>query len=249
MSSPASLPVRLAFVHGAGCTPASFGRSFVDSFGFASNGAPLATAFALPGRLGDARPADSVGAFADGVASSIASAFGDADIVLCGHSMGGAVALDLALRRDGLRVRGVVMIDSGSRLRVAPAIFERLADDFAAASRWLAGMFFADPTQERVDAAVADMALVGQEQTIRDFRACDAFDAGERLHELAVPLLAVTGERDEMTPPKYAQSLADRVQSGSSRIIAGAGHFAMVERPDDVAGAIAAFAAALAPTR
>ena len=243
--------MRFVLIHGAGCTPASFGSSFVTRLAGA-------VAFALPGRLGDMRPADSVASFATAVGSSVAAAFGDEDVVLCGHSMGGAIALELALRAGAAgsavaagagNVRGVVALDSGSRLRVAPVIFERLEADFTAACADLARMFFADPSSERFDAAVADMATVGQEQTIRDFRACDAFDAGERLHELPVPLLAVTGERDAMTPPKYALSLADRVPSGSARIIADAGHFAIVERPDDVASAIAAFAAALPPRR
>ncbi|HEY3676601.1 MAG TPA: alpha/beta hydrolase [Candidatus Tumulicola sp.] len=237
----------MAFIHGAGCTPAAFGSSFVARFAGAR-------AFALPGRLGDSRRLDSVASFADAVTSSVAEAFGDEDVVLCGHSMGGAVAMEIALRTSALgspggvgSVRGVVAIGSGSRLRVAPVIFERLAADFPSASRELATMFFASPSVERVDAAVADMAEVRQEQTIRDFRACDAFDAGARLQELSVPLLAVTGDRDAMTPPKYALSLADRVPSGTARIIDGAGHFAMIERPDDVASAIAAFAAALPP--
>jgi 3-oxoadipate enol-lactonase len=238
--------LRLVFIHGAGCTPAAFG-SFVGLFAGAF-------AVALPGRMGDSRRADSVEAFADTVAASVAAAVGAEDVVLCGHSMGGAVALELALRGVGGvggvgSVRGVVALGSGSRLRVAPVIFERLASDFPAASRDLAKLFFADPSNERIDAAVTDMAEVGQEQTIRDFRACDAFDAGERLPELSVPVLAITGEQDAMTPPKYALSLADRVPSGTARIIAGAGHFAMVERPDDVASAIAAFAAALPPRR
>ncbi len=168
--------------------------------------------------------------------------------MLCGHSLGGAVALELALRHSG-RVRGVVMLDSGSRLRVAVSIFEDLASDFPAAAARLAQFFFASPGAARVDAAVADMLTVGQEQTIRDFRACDAYDAGPRLEQLGVPLLAVTGERDVMTPPKYALSMVDRVPSGTARIIPDAGHFAMIERPDDVAGAIAAFAAALDPQR
>jgi pimeloyl-ACP methyl ester carboxylesterase len=161
--------------------------------------------------------------------------------------MGGAVALELALRGVA-GVRGLVLLGSGSRLRVAPTIFERLEADFPAAARELAGWYFADPTAKRVEAAVSDMLLVGQAQTVRDFRACDAFDAGPRLHELRVPVLAVTGERDVMTPPKYAQSLADRVPLGSARIIAGAGHFAMIERPDEVADAIAAFAASVRAT-
>jgi 3-oxoadipate enol-lactonase len=234
--------LKLVFIHGAGCTPAAFG-SFVGRFGSAS-----AFALALPGRLGDWRRADSVEAFADAVAASVGAALGDEDVVLCGHSMGGAVALELALRGVS-SVRGIVALGSGSRLRVGPVIFERLEADFPAASRDLAHMFFADPSSERVDGAAADMAEVGREQTLRDFRACDAFDAGERLPELSVPLLAITGDRDAMTPPKYALALADRVPSGAARIIADAGHFAMVERPDDVASAIAAFAAALPPRR
>jgi pimeloyl-ACP methyl ester carboxylesterase len=223
----------LAFVHGAGCTPAAFG-DFPQRFAGS-------VTLALPGRCGDASSPSSVEAFADFVAGSLAG-FGD-DIVLCGHSMGGAVALEATLRGGVTGIRGLVLLGSGSRLRVAPAIFEQLEADFAAAARRLAGWFFADPTPERLDAAVADMLVVGQAQTVRDFRACDAFDAGPRLHELRVPVLAVTGARDAMTPPKYAQSLADRVPSGSARIIPDAGHFAMIERPDEVADAIAAFAA------
>jgi 3-oxoadipate enol-lactonase len=225
------------FIHGAGCTPASFG-DFPQRF-------PGSQVPALPGRCGVAGQPASIEAFADAVEGVIA---GRDDAILCGHSMGGAVALEVALRGVS-GVRGIVLLGSGSRLRVAPAIFEQLDADFEAASRQLAQWFFAEPTPERVAAAVADMSVVGREQTIRDFRACNAFDVGERLHELAVPLLAVTGERDAMTPPKYAQLLADRVPSGMARIIPGAGHFATIERPNDVAGAIAAFAAAPGPQR
>jgi 3-oxoadipate enol-lactonase len=220
------------FVHGAGCTPASFG-SFPSRFAGS-------VTLALPGRCGDASEPSSVEGFADFVAAAV-SGFGGGGVVLCGHSMGGAIALEVALR-GVVGLRGLVLLGSGSRLRVAPAIFERLAVDFPAAAGELAGWFFADPTPERLATAVDDMLLVGQAQTVRDFRACDAFDAGPRLHELRVPLLAVTGERDAMTPPKYAQSLADRVPLGSARIIPDAGHFAMIERPDEVADAIAAFA-------
>jgi len=85
------------------------------------------------------------------------------------------------------------------------------------------------------------MRAVGAAQTLRDFRACDAFDRIERLGEVSLPLLALTGEQDVMTPPKFAQALADRVPGAQARIVPQAGHLAMVERPGDVNEALRAF--------
>ena len=56
--------------------------------------------------------------------------------------------------------------------------------------------------------------------------------------KLGVPLLAVTGDRDVMTPPKFAQWLADRVPGAAARIVAGAGHLVMIERPAETNAAI-----------
>jgi len=45
------------------------------------------------------------------------------DAVIVGHSMGSAVALEMALAHPD-RVRGLVLVGSGARLRVAPAILQ-----------------------------------------------------------------------------------------------------------------------------
>ncbi|HUN28947.1 MAG TPA: alpha/beta hydrolase, partial [Alphaproteobacteria bacterium] len=71
--------------------------------------------------------------------------------------------------------------------------------------------------------------------------ACDAFDRIGQLAEVTLPVLAVTGERDVLTPPKFAQSLADRIPGASARIVPRAGHLAMAERPGEVNEALRAF--------
>jgi len=222
--------VKLVFVHGAGCTGAVFAPQNVAF--------PDSIALTLPGHTTPGSPA-TIDEFADAVAAELRAR--DLDrVVLCGHSMGGGIALELALRREP-RVCAIVMLDSGARLRVAPAVLEGLERDFDAAVEQLAQHFYAQPTPERVNASVAMLRAVGRAQTLRDFRACDAFDRLARLQEVNLPLLALTGELDVLTPPKFAIALADRVPGASARIVPGAGHLAMAERPGDVNDALRAF--------
>ena len=223
----------LVFVHGAGCTGASFEHQTAY---FAQSSAPN-----LPGH-GCAGDAHSVADFSDFMEAYLAE-HRLREVILCGHSLGGAIALEVGLRRND-RVRALVVLGSGSRLRVAPAFLEGLRNDFEATTCTLARSMFAAPTAQRVDDVVATMKLAGS-QTVRDFEASNAFDVTERLAQLAVPLLAVTGANDVLTPPKYAEFLAGRVPRGQVRIIPGAGHLVMVERSAETNDAIGDFVAKL----
>lgn len=220
----------LLFIHGAGSTNEVFTAQTAH---FADAHAPN-----LPGHLTPGEP-DSILEFAAFVAGYV-ERNGLRDVVLCGHSMGGAVAIQCALERT-VPVRALVLLGSGARLRVAPAILEGFQRDFPVTARQVAGYFFANSSRERVEWAASTMERIGPAQTLRDFRACDAFDALERLGEISVPTLALTGESDKMTPPKFAQALADRVPGARARIVPSAGHFVMVERPMETNDAIRTF--------
>ncbi len=220
------------FIHGSGSTGSVFAAQ-TAAF-------PGSYAIDLPGhRTPPLQGPVSIVAYADAIEREL-EARGIEGAVLCGSSMGGAIALEVGLRANP-RVGAIVMLGSGSKLRVAPALFESLEGDFEAGVRGVVPMFFADRSPAMIDSSVAEMLLVGQAQTVADFRACDAFDATERLADLAVPLLALTGEQDRLTPPKFAAFLADRVPGAEARIVAGAGHLAMVERPDETNAALRAF--------
>lgn len=223
----------LIFLHGAGCTGAVFDRQMAAF--------PAAQAPNLPGHGVPGAPrtiADFAAAAADAVRRC-----GDEEVVLAGHSMGGAIALELAISGDLPQLRGLVLIGSGARLRVAPAMLVGLQQDFEATIAGIAGFFYADPTPEQLAESIAAMRATGPEQLLADFTACNAFDAFDRLDRVTVPALALTGDADRMTPPKYAQALADRIPGGQARIIEGAGHFVMRERPAATNAAISAFLA------
>ncbi|MBV8637433.1 MAG: alpha/beta hydrolase [Candidatus Eremiobacteraeota bacterium] len=225
---------QLVFIHGAGCTPSVFAQQLAA---FPGSTAPL-----LPGHGTPGEPA-TIAEFADAVALTLER--NDLhDVVLAGSSMGGAIALELALRREP-RVRAVVLLGSSGKLRVAPAIFDAIDRDFPGAARMLAGYFYAQPTEELLERSVAEMLAVGQAQTRRDFEACNTFDVLDRLGEIDVPLLVLSGEKDAMVSPKFSLAVADRVSGAQARIVEGTGHLLFIERPDDTNDALRTFVSSI----
>jgi len=222
----------LLCIHGAGFTGAVF-DPMLAAF-------PGLVAPDLPGH-GDsaASQGTSVESFADAVVAEVARTALH-DVVLCGHSLGGVVALEIALRRPEW-LRACVILGGGAHLAVSPAILEGLERDFDATVSRVASYMWLERTPERLAYVERCMRNVGAEQVLADFRACDAYDASGRLGGIDVPLLALTGERDKMTPPAQARELADRVRHGRARILSGAGHMLMHEVPADTNEAVRSF--------
>lgn len=89
----------------------------------------------LPGRAHSGPALDSVTDIAKVVAVMVRE-LGHFQVVVAGHSFGGAVALELALTEPEL-VCGLAMIASGARLRVMPSILDTLMSE-PAKSDWRA---------------------------------------------------------------------------------------------------------------
>lgn len=69
-------------------------------------------------------------------------------------------------------------------------------------------------------------------------RVCDAlagFDVHDLLGRIAVPVLALAGADDTVTPPAGMREIADGVQDGRYAELAGIAHLAPVEAPAEVA--------------
>ena len=78
----------------------------------------------LPGHGRSGGPGRTdIGAYAE-VVREFADALKLPAFVLGGHSMGGAIALEFALRY-GSRLAGLILVGTGARLRVAPEILAR----------------------------------------------------------------------------------------------------------------------------
>ncbi|EMA66619.1 alpha/beta hydrolase fold protein [Halorubrum aidingense JCM 13560] len=182
---------------------------------------------------------EALDAYADDVVA-VAEATGAS--VLCGNSLGGAVALWVALERD-LPLDGLVLAGTGAKLAVTAELLDALATDFDRAVDLLhePDRLFHDASPEYVDASRAEMRECGRAVTERDFRTCHAFDVRDRLSEIAVPSLAIVGEHDALTPPAYHDFFAERIDDCERAVIEDAAHLAMLERPAAFNAALAAF--------
>jgi len=163
--------------------------------------------------------------------------------VLIGHSMGSAIALDLAIHHPEYVV-GLGLISGGARLRVHPDLLNYAADKttYSKAAEFLVSNFFSTNASPRL-VQLASKRLLETRQSVflGDLQACDRFDVMNRLGMIQQPTLVVCGTGDQMTPLRYAQFLSNTIPNAQLSIIPDAGHMVMLEQPRLVAESLLSF--------
>ncbi|MHA1208801.1 MAG: alpha/beta fold hydrolase [Candidatus Freyarchaeota archaeon] len=197
----------------------------------------------LPGH-GESEPLDeevSVKLYADYVAE-FAKGLGIEKMVAVGHSLGGAICIQLALDYPEI-LMAVVLIGTGAKLGVLPSILESLRTNYEESIELAIGnMAFA----ENADPEIVEMAKIEclkcrQEVAYSDFLACNNFDVRDRISEISIPTLIIVGNEDKLTPLKWSQYLNEKISNSSLKVIENAGHMVMIEQPEELNKAILAF--------
>jgi 3-oxoadipate enol-lactonase len=162
--------------------------------------------------------------------------------VLVGNSLGGAVVFRTLLA-DAWEPEAVVFAGTGAKLAVRDRLRELLADDYEAAVDFLHAdsRLLSDADGAIVDRSRETMRAAGQRVTRRDFLSCHTFDVRDRLDEIEVPALAVVGEHDGLTPPRFHEYLADQLPDCELAVVENAAHLAMIEQPRAFNAAIEQF--------
>jgi pimeloyl-ACP methyl ester carboxylesterase len=176
------------------------------------------------------------------------TALGGGPVVLGGHSLGGAVSLTLALDTPDL-LRGLVLVGTGARLRVLPALFDILARDYPEAVAFMTDHAWSAASPGELKQRGRETVSATHPSVTRgDFLACDSFDVIARLGEIRLPSLVVVGGEDRLTPPKYSDYLARSLADAKLEVIERAGHFVSLEQPDAVNRAVRDFLGRLGPS-
>jgi pimeloyl-ACP methyl ester carboxylesterase len=197
----------------------------------------------LPGRAGTDGPPLTTVTEMETFLSRFLESEVDGDYVVAGHSLGGGVAIEHALAYRSERLKGIVLLATGARLRVHPMIlrlFEQVAQP-GDLPPLPPGLYEQRAAPDLIAEASKYRELTPIPTGGTDWRAADRFDRMNDLKHIKVPALIIAGTNDALTPTKYAEYLAANIPRNELHVIEGAGHMLVMERVPEVSRTIEDF--------
>jgi pimeloyl-ACP methyl ester carboxylesterase len=168
---------------------------------------------------------------------------------LVGHSLGGWIALELAIR-DATRLRSLTLA-SAAGIRVEGV---SRGDMYIATPPELGRLLFHEPEhQENVARAEEDPERIALITKNRNASAKLTWHPrlydprlAKWLHRVTLPTLVLWGDADRVVPPAHAAEFVRLIPHARSVTIPACGHLSDVERPEAFAAAVIAFAEGVA---
>ncbi len=181
-------------------------------------------------------------------ADALAQHLGFEKVAVIGHSYGGFIALEFALRHPN-RISHLILLDTAPRFDYASEVMEN-ARQMGATDEMMAALAEDWATDEEMrvrfpviwplyfrsfDPVIAEKLI---EKTIirvagsaRDGETA-AYNVVPRLGEIHIPTLVLVGRYDFVCPPSQAQILHDGIPNSELVVFEKSGHLPYVEEPD-----------------
>lgn len=225
----------LIFIHGSGCNLNSWKNQFNLELDY------KIIAFDLPSHdNSDGFSRLSLDLYVD-VLKTLIDSLGIEKVILCGHSLGGAIAQTFYFKHPS-KIKALILCGSGGRLRVSPVILDSLKNNYEEyLDIHILRGFYKKTPKKLIEIYKKETSTIGSKVTYQDFKICDQFDILDKIHTISIPCLIICGDSDYLTPAKYSQYFHDKIENSKLVIIEKAGHMVMIEKPEQVNQAIEIF--------
>jgi pimeloyl-ACP methyl ester carboxylesterase len=226
----------LVLIHGAGGSSQSF-QPQIRGLDHDLN----ILALELPGHGRTPGPGkSSIAAYAEWV-QEIISGSSIESFYLGGHSMGGAISLEMALRFPD-KMEGLILLATGATMAVSSKILTGLKEQPDQTIEKINQWCYPKGTAPQLIAqSIQLMKLTPASVILDDFKACNQFHRESEITAIRVPTLILVGEEDIMTPPDFSHFLHKNIPSSQIAVIPGSGHMIMLEKHQEVNQAVKAF--------
>ena len=235
----------LLCLHGAG----NNGNLYFELAGHLAK-AHSPVSFDQPGhaRSGGIDSLGSISAMADFALAVLKRLGGPKPAVFVGHSMGGAVALEAAMRAPD-RVRALVVCSTPASFGVPDFLLDglRRVTEGKDRRRFERAVYSPSTPDAVVHRGFMEDAKTDPRVMYGDLLACRDWKGGERLAKIEIPTLVVHGA-DELPPLKTgSEELAEVLPGARLEVIPDAGHMVPIEQPEVLSARIGAFLEGLNP--
>ena len=164
------------------------------------------------------------------------------NVILCGHSMGGAIIMEIMLKNKTKRVKKIILIGTGAKLGVSPLILNSIRTDFERTLDMIGQVAYGENADIKIVQETQQVLRSnGPEILYQDFSACQMFDIREVITQIECPTLIICGENDQLTPVKFSSYLKEKIVKSELFIIPQTGHFVFQEASEQVNKTIADF--------
>ena len=228
----------LLYLHGAGSN-GHFSHKMLDLL--SAKHSPFSLDYPGHGRSSGTESLKSVTAYSE-LVYGFWKKLGLRPAYLIGHSMGGAVSMDLALRHPDM-VEGLILTCTAAKFNIT----DERTNVWKQVMQGRAGQpFTKDSCSPATPMNIVQEGWMEQIQTdprVRyfDLVACQQVDLTAKIGEIDKPTLILAGQDDQSTPVAQSEFLREHIPGAKLVVIPQSGHWLPIEKPQEACEAITAF--------